>query len=87
MEKKGFKVGEVFQCGLVKLRVDPASKNAPCDGCFFNSKKFPRCLDLIEILIGRCTKVHREDNTDVIFTEIIDTTYEYSQDNMRKNGE
>lgn len=34
MKKKEFKVGEVFQCGLIKLKVEKASKDCLCNRCF-----------------------------------------------------
>lgn len=37
MEKKEFKVGEVFDAGLVRLKcVEPTAPNAGCEGCIFN---------------------------------------------------
>lgn len=33
MPKKEFKVGETFQCGLVKLRVVKAERAGTCTGC------------------------------------------------------
>lgn len=37
MEKKEFKVGEVFDAGLVRLKcVEPTAPDAGCEGCIFN---------------------------------------------------
>ena len=33
MAKKEFKVGEIFQCGLVKLKVVKQEKIGTCTGC------------------------------------------------------
>lgn len=34
MEKKEFKVGEVFDAGLVRLKcMEPTAPNAGCEGC------------------------------------------------------
>lgn len=63
MEKKEFKIGEVFQCGLVKLKCKKAIDN--CDGCFLcDSITFQNDC---RVLVGECGKIEREDNTDVIF--------------------
>lgn len=37
MEKKEFKIGEVFDAGLVRLKcVEPTAPDAGCEGCIFN---------------------------------------------------
>lgn len=37
MEKKEFKVGEVFDAGLVRLKcVEPTAPDGGCEGCIFN---------------------------------------------------
>lgn len=69
MEKKEFKVGEVFQCGLVKLRVEPSRKLGSCVGCFFWYGNFPMCDDFAEVFVGKCDR-SRKDKTDVIFVKI-----------------
>lgn len=68
MAKKEFKVGETFQCGLVKLRVEKARCVASwCDGCFFHF----RCLKVtVRTIAGPCTRTHREDKTDVVFVKV-----------------
>lgn len=41
MAKKEFKVGEVFWCGLIKLKVEKVRCIASwCDGCFFHFRCF-----------------------------------------------
>lgn len=40
MDKKEFKIGETFQCGLVKLKVD-TPESGLCKGCFFGPDKIP----------------------------------------------
>lgn len=38
MEKKEFKVGEVFDAGLVRLKcVDAPEPDLGCEGCIFNA--------------------------------------------------
>lgn len=65
MEKKEFKVGEVFDAGLVRLKcVDAPEQHLGCEGCIFN--------DHITCGFGRCSRrpcnhVEREDGKDVIF--------------------
>lgn len=37
MEKKEFKVGEVFDAGLVRLKcVEASAPDSGCEGCIFN---------------------------------------------------
>lgn len=66
MGKKEFKIGEVFQCGLVKLKVEPARNF--CSHCFLNNV----CddIDHCRELVGECLEEFREDNTSVIFIKI-----------------
>lgn len=68
MAKKEFKVGEVFQCGLIKLRVVKEDENS-CLKCFFNKTFLCGNMDQ---LIGSCSDVEREDETDVIFVKVED---------------
>lgn len=64
MEKKEFKVGEVFDAGLVRLKcVEPTAPNAGCEGCIFN---YLTC-GAVPVIAGPCSHVEREDNRDVIF--------------------
>lgn len=60
-----YKVGEVFQFGMKKLKCVEAVKN--CAGCVVASlidcKKF----------VGECSAHRREDFRDVIFIEIEET--------------
>lgn len=71
MAKTEFKVGEVFQCGMVKLRVEMADENSlfPCSTCFFSGSCY---IDRIEKAIGSCEWEKREDQTDVIFVKVDD---------------
>lgn len=65
MAKKEFKIGEEFQCGHVKLRVE---KSTICQGCFFNN---PMCNCAgNSYFIDSCISHQREDKTDVIFVEV-----------------
>lgn len=64
MEKKEFKVGEVFDAGLVRLKcVGPTAPNAGCEGCIFN---YFTC-GAVDVIAGPCSHAEREDNRDVIF--------------------
>lgn len=67
MEKKEFKVGEEFQCGLVKLKCVKQEKGLGCSSCFFDN--FSSCFSLTP-LTGECDKRVREDKTDVIFVKV-----------------
>lgn len=63
MEKKEFKIGEVFQCGLVKLKCIKSS--SLCANCYF----IRRCNHEIT---GYCFAESRDDKTDVIFVKVED---------------
>lgn len=71
MKKKEFKVGEVFQCGFVKLKVERVN-NISCSACFFkhicNSMGI-NTRNLVSIK-GECCEEFRDDKTDVIFVEV-----------------
>lgn len=61
MNNKEFKVGEVFQCGLIKLKVEKSGRK--CDGCYLiNGCKLT--------ITGPCSQESREDKTDVIFVKV-----------------
>lgn len=61
MEKKEFKIGEVFDAGLVRLKcVEPT---APDAGCIFN---YFTC-GAVDVIAGPCSHAEREDNKNVIF--------------------
>lgn len=65
MEKKEFKVGEVFDAGLVRLKcVEPTAPNAGCEGCIFNDHI---TCGAVHVIAGPCSHAEREDNRDVIF--------------------
>lgn len=53
MEKKEFKVGEVFTAGLVRLKCVEGDK---CDRCIFEDYDSCSCTDII---IGPCGHVDR----------------------------
>lgn len=61
-----FKIGEVFQCGLVKLKVEKEDENS-CLKCFFNGTFL--CGNMNQ-LIGSCYDDEREDKTDVVFVKV-----------------
>lgn len=64
MEKKEFKVGEVFDAGLVRLKcVEASAPDSGCEGCIFN---YFTC-GAVEVIAGPCNQAEREDNRDVIF--------------------
>lgn len=68
--KTEFEAGEVFQCGLIKLKVNKA-KGDSCDGCFFKpcSDQAYRCYADI---VGTCLKSYRADNKSIIFVKAED---------------
>lgn len=69
MAKKEFKIGETFQFGFVKLRVEKPDSNdlLLCEKCFFYCGC---CIDKIKDAIGNCAWDRREDKTDVIFVKV-----------------
>lgn len=69
MEKKEFAVGEEFQFGLKRLRVEKDTKETPCMGCVFCSPTF-LCGDIVKNFIGQCMGCARTDKTSVIFVEV-----------------
>lgn len=66
MEKKEFKIGETFNCGLVKLRVVKEDVNS-CLKCFFNGTFL--CGNMNQ-LIGSCYDNEREDKQSVVFVKV-----------------
>lgn len=66
MKRKEFKVGEIFQCGLVKLKCEGGRYGA-CVNCYFRYKD--DCSAVFD-LVGSCYASEREDNADVIFVKV-----------------
>ena len=62
-----FKVGEIFQCGLLKLKVVEASNPPSCIGCDLDV--FADCYGQLYSLVGLCRE--RKDNKNVVF-KIVD---------------
>lgn len=73
MPKGEFKVGETFQCGLVKLKcVKSENPRDPCRGCFINQLTGNYDCFCFENIVGECTCYDREDETSVIFVKVED---------------
>lgn len=72
MAKKEFKVGEIFQFGFAKLKVEKSDEKLcdQCESCFMYDYMY-NCRLFIDI-IGSCEAKHREDKTDVIFVKVED---------------
>lgn len=68
MKKTEFKVGETFQCGLVKLKVEEEING--CVGCVFIG--VGEACKIAGLLAGNCIAGKREDGTDVIFVKVED---------------
>ena len=51
------------------LEVTP-TKDSTCQGCFFNGK-CETYWPYVKHIVGSCDKIHRSDNTPVIFTKVI----------------
>lgn len=69
MPKKEFKVGETFQCGLIKLKVEIGDRFRLCKGCYCGETAYNECGVLKEI-VGECMSESRKDKTDVIFVKV-----------------
>lgn len=70
MAKKEFKVGEVFQMGLVELKCQESTIKEcyQCKDCYFFNQVL-KCNELFD-MIGYCDHRKREDKTDVIFVKV-----------------
>lgn len=67
MAKTEFKVGEEFDFGLMKLKVE---KRTPWDGCckcVFHNTKLCKYIDKY---IGSCFDFKRSDKTDIVFVKM-----------------
>lgn len=67
MAKKEFEIGEVFQCGLVKLKVVKQEKIGTCTGCALNRLEY---CTAVQEFVGSCYHADREDNTDIVFVKV-----------------
>lgn len=66
MEKKEFKIGEVFQCGLIKLKC--VEEINFCKGCFLND--ITSVQKQCKKLVGECESLDRKDGEGVIFVKV-----------------
>lgn len=72
MAKKEFKIGEIFQFGLVKLKCRKAKLSAPycrCEDCYI-FKDSRSCPYQLRTFLGNCNGEKREDKTSVIFVKV-----------------
>ena len=69
MAKKEFKVGEVFQLGLINIKVEEAVQ-VRCEECFVSNMK-GTCGDYRD-LVGSCLERNREDKRNVVFVNVED---------------
>lgn len=70
MKKKEFKVGEEFQFGLIRLRVEDGT-GMMCHRCFFNEIEEIDGTDyFVERCVGSCLDSDRSDGKHVIFVEV-----------------
>lgn len=63
-QKTEFAVGEVFQCGLVQLKVE---EGKGCKNCYFCESE--EC-SFLENIVGECVQSNRKDGTSVIFKKV-----------------
>lgn len=69
MEKKEYQIGEVFQCGLVKLKcVKAKCVTRKCYDCYLYYDWEDICLG--QNFVGECEWRDREDKNDVIFVKV-----------------
>lgn len=69
MNKKEFKIGEVFNLGLMKIKVENRDETKNCMECFFNELCCNN-VDLCYDITGACGCWEREDGTDVVFKKV-----------------
>lgn len=65
MAKTEYNLGEVFQCGMVKLRVEEAYMGS-CDGCYLDDLG---CYGQLRDIVGLCDN-SRKDESNVIFVKV-----------------
>lgn len=65
MPKKEYKIGEEFQCGLVRLK---CVSGLSCESCYF--KGIDYCCTVIYDMVGGCDSSEREDKTNVAFVKV-----------------
>ena len=71
MAKKEFKVGEIFQFGDIKLKVEKSKESFQCQGCFFHESKDVYCIDQFVLdATGDCSLSKRKDKTPVKFVKV-----------------
>lgn len=75
MKKKEFKVGEVFDLGLMKIRVEKRDGYKRCSECFFDELCYNND-GLCYAIAGDCGCCEREDGKDVVFKKVEEEEYE-----------
>lgn len=72
MKKKEFKIGDTFQFGLIKLRVEEREEYCCncCKGCYFLDNDDLQCGEEIEKLAGYCSSSVRSDGKNVAFVKV-----------------
>lgn len=66
---KDYKVGEEFQFGKVKVRVEEKENTGSCEICIFKDSPLDVC-DAMEMFIGACNPGSREDGKNVYFVKV-----------------
>lgn len=66
MAKKEFKIGETFQCGLIKLKCEKGI----CESCANCNFRYKDDCSVFFDFTGSCNASDREDKTDVIFVKV-----------------
>lgn len=71
MAKSEYKLGETFQYGRIKLKVEKQTET--CKGCFLSKVCSYGLFDsFIIISAGYCRSFERDDNTDIVFKKVED---------------
>lgn len=65
---KEYKIGEEFQFGRIKLRVEKCDYAISCENCFLK-RLMDECYKLREA-IGPCSEIERKDEQSVKFVKV-----------------
>lgn len=65
---KDYEVGEEFQFGRIKLRVEQCENPISCENCFFR-EHLSMCYRLLQV-IGGCSELRRKDKQSVKFVKV-----------------
>lgn len=67
-QKKEFAIGEEFQCGMVRLKVEKGKRKFSCKNCYIG--ELTRDCNIFTPIVGECMDCDRTDKTNVIFAKV-----------------